>query len=72
MYNLQTGGATRTASTSNSSERQIARKKWIMFASSAKGGDDLSGSNYVEPPVFIFIKVEIIEIDKNPWKKKSK
>lgn len=72
MYNVQTGGATRTASTSNSSERHIARKKRVMFTSSAKGGDDLSGSNYVRSPLFIFIKVEIVGIDKNPWKKTSK
>ena len=40
---VQTGGAIREATTSNSSKRHVARRKRVMFASSVKGGGDLGG-----------------------------
>ena len=39
--NVQMGRATRGATTSDSSKRHIARRKWVTFASSVEGGDDL-------------------------------
>jgi len=36
-----------------------------MFASSAESGDELGGSSLVKLSVLIFIKGEIVGIDKN-------
>ena len=38
---VQTGGAIGRASTSNSTGRQVERRKQVMFSSSVQGGDDL-------------------------------
>jgi len=43
--NVQTGGATGRATTSDPSRRHTVRIKRVTFASSAKGGDDLSESS---------------------------
>jgi len=41
---------------------------WTTFVSWAKGCDDLSESNKAKPSALIFIKVEIVENDKNQRK----
>jgi len=43
--NMQTNEGTRRAYTSNSSERQRARRMHVMFAFLAKGGNDLGRSS---------------------------
>ena len=43
--NVQMDGAAGRASISNSSERQAARKKQVVFASSAEGGINHGGSS---------------------------
>jgi len=43
--NVQTGGVAGSATISDSSGRQVAGRKQVTFASSTKGGDDLSGSS---------------------------
>jgi len=53
------------AATSNSSGRQVAKRKRVTFIASAKGGDDLVRSSWVESVILIFAKVEIFAIDKN-------
>jgi len=40
-----------------------------MFASLAEAGNSCGGSSYINPLVLSFIKVEILRIDKNQWKK---
>ena len=40
--NVQTVGAAGRTTRSDSSERQVARRKWRTFVSSARGYDDLS------------------------------
>jgi len=69
--NMQVSGAARRVSASNSSGRQVVRRKRVMFASSTEKDDDFGGSRQVEPSVLIFIKVEIGGIDKNQWKQKK-
>ena len=43
--NMQTGGVAGRATTSDSSDRLVVRRKQVTFTSSAKGDDDLSGSS---------------------------
>ena len=43
--NVQTGGAAGKATTSDSRGTHVASRKRVTFASSAKGGDELSGSS---------------------------
>jgi len=43
--NVQAGGATGRTTTSDSSERQVARRKWVTLVSLTKGCDDPSGSS---------------------------
>ena len=62
--NVQIDGAAGTATTSDSSRRQVARRKRVTFASSTKGYDDRTGSSQVKPLVLIFIKVKIVDNDK--------
>ena len=45
VANVQMGGVARRASTSNSSRRQVVRRKLVMFVSTAEGGNDPSGSS---------------------------
>jgi len=69
VENVQMGGAARGAIASDSSEKGVARRKWLMFASSIEGGRELSQSSQVKPLVLIFIKVEIVGINKHQKKK---
>ena len=66
--NVQTGGAAGTTTASDTSKRQVVRRKGVTFLSSAKGCNDLSGSSCKKLSVSIFVKVDIVVNDKKQCK----
>ena len=45
VENVQTGGTAGRATTSDSSDKQVVRRKQLTFGSSAKGDNELSESS---------------------------